>query len=126
MPIDPAPSMRTMIGMPAGSLISIAPGTVVSLNLAARKMLATSGREFVLTYNNPSGCIPPGMKDIDLANLQIALDNGWIVVGPIAAKAPPLPGLLEPLYEEMVGRRKVWRLRASARHETQYTRLFRS
>jgi len=24
----------------------------------------------------------------------------------------------EPLYEEMVGRRKVWRLRASARHET--------
>lgn len=105
MPIEPAPAMRATIGAPAGAPVleptTIAPGVKVSLNLGLRKVLATSDRGFILTYNNPSGCIPYGLKARDLAHLQQVFERGEIVLGEAPVKAPPSRGLLEPIYEEL-------------------------
>lgn len=101
MPIEAAPAMRSVIGTPAGTPTGITPGVVVSLNLAVRKVLATSRHELVLTYNNPTGRVPQGLMEKDLVHLQAILERGEIVIGEAPPRQAPRRGLLEPIYEEV-------------------------
>jgi hypothetical protein len=101
MPIEAAAGMRRTLGSLAGEPDGLAPGVFVSLNLDRRKMLATEGREVVLTYLQPTAQIPLTMGERGLAQLKKLLDRGEIVLGKASVSASPRRGLLEPFYDEI-------------------------
>jgi hypothetical protein len=99
MPIEPV----TFMGgeRKGGSGGAIAPGVYVSLNLERRKLLATSGGELLLTYANPTGQVPPDIKDKDLVHLQAALERGDIVLGQGHIRPQPRRSIMDPVFDEV-------------------------